>query len=178
MRLICEFCQIPVRPGERVVTDGVSSVAHEHCVKKEADPTAIHLPSVTVSPPLPAPPSLHKPDDTLYRAMNAGIPIPKTNVVEPCLLPRAPSLCVECQKPAISMCPGCHAYVCQDYGYNGKNCSGRHEMKCEGARRSRDPIGNLEKAAISIGAAAIFGRNGVHKVEKKVLVDRKKRGRR
>lgn len=179
MRFICEFCQIPIRPGEKVVTDGVSAVAHDHCVKKEAtEAPSVHLPSVTVSPPPPAPPSPRKLDDTLYRAMNAGFPILKAHAnVEPCLMPSAPKVCVVCQKPAISIC-ACGEIVHQDYGYNGQNCSGRHEAKCERARYSREPISDLEKAAIVTGGSLIFGRNGTHRPEKKTNVNKKKRGRR
>lgn len=49
-----------------------------------------------------------------------------------------PVPCCECGQPAIGMCPSCKKHVHQDYGYNGANCSGRHESKCEGARMSRE----------------------------------------
>lgn len=50
-----------------------------------------------------------------------------------------PSLCIECGKPSIAICPYCSAYVHHGYGaYNG-TCSLLHEQKCEGARKSREP---------------------------------------
>jgi hypothetical protein len=81
-----------------------------------------------------------------------------------------PVPCCECGQPAIGMCPSCKKRVHQDYGYNGANCSGRHEGKCEGARMSRErgPKGFGPPAEVRVYTApmplkAKCHKNGVHK---------------
>jgi len=133
MPFTCIFCNKQILPGEPMLTDGTDSVGHETCIRKEiANPKrpTVHLPSVTVFPPPPAPPPPQVPADRPYR--NLSHP-------DACVPPRPTSLCDECGKPAIGMCPHCGKYVHQDYGYNGPNCSGRHETKCPGAAESRNP---------------------------------------
>lgn len=48
-----------------------------------------------------------------------------------------PSLCASCGAPCISRC-SCGAHVHQSFGYNGVNCSGIHEAKCDVAKKSRE----------------------------------------
>jgi hypothetical protein len=81
--------------------------------------------------------------------------------------PPPPKLCSECLKPCIAMCPGCRAFVHQDYGYSGENCSGRHEDKCEPARLSRE---RPKKEEIVIVPMKSHQKNGKRAPEKRKAV--------
>lgn len=92
-----------------------------------------------------------------------------------------PVPCCECGQPAIGMCPSCKKHVHQDFGYNGPNCSGRHEGKCDGARKSREiapkGFGPPAEVRIYVTNMAIkpkHHKNGVHKSSAK----KAKKGRR
>lgn len=135
MPFTCAICSLEIQIGEPMLSDEKMNLAHERCIPKE-----IHLPSVTIGgssvklpPPLPPEPPTPRETKVL-----AGHTINVPTEADMCVPSRRPSLCVECGKPAIGMCPACHGYVHQDYGYNGLNCSGRHEGKCEGARKFRN----------------------------------------
>jgi hypothetical protein len=159
----CSLCELDIRVGEPMLSDEKMNLAHEACVRRGRaidPPTTIDVttkisgsgfgnPTAVVSPAVP--------------------------IHEPCLLPSAPKVCIECKKSAISMCPSCNEYVHQDYGYNGANCSGRHEGRCEGARQSRSP---KKKAAeqtiadvvgmIQVGAGVFLtSKNGEAKPKKR-----------
>ncbi len=166
MPFICAFCQKSINSGEHVVTDGVSSIAHDHCVRKEIEtqkPTPVRIPSVTVTPD----PSVEAARAAAFK-MAHNIPVPvaeaRAAYAEPCLLPSAPKVCVECQKPAISMCP-CGAIIHHDFGYNGINCSGRHEAKCAYAAASRElpkKPPTVEKVQQDLFAKLSKSSNGKH----------------
>lgn len=146
MPFSCAICAIEIQVGEPMLSDEKMNLAHESCVKKA---TKVQIPTVIV---------------VKTKVSGPGIGHPGA-IVEPCLLPKAPSVCVECRKPAIAMCPGCHQYVHQDFGYNGSNCSGRHEGGCEGARQSR------VRSAIPVVREVIVdtslkSRNGKHSKKK------------
>jgi len=49
------------------------------------------------------------------------------------------AICVECGECCIAVCPHCSAPVHQAYGFNNKNCSGRHEQKCAAAKAANQP---------------------------------------
>lgn len=158
----CELCGKEIKVGEAMLTDEKMAVAHQACVQREA----VRVP---IAPLPPTPPPIAKATEAAVQAARAvafkmqhNIPVPiaeaKVMYGEPCLLPSAPKLCVECQKPAISMCP-CGALVHQDFGYAGLNCSGRHESTCEHARRSRDPVSKTS-AGGGGGGIVIYDGNG------------------
>jgi len=126
----CSICELDIQVGEELLADEKMDLAHKTCVNRMLrDPgSAVVIPSVTVPPPPPRPPS------------------PPT-APEPCVPSRAPSVCVECDRPCIAICPYCQKRVHQSYGYDGgPACSALHEAKCPGARDSRNPAKvNLEK---------------------------------
>jgi len=169
MAFTCVLCGMDIQVGERMLADDKMALAHERCVEKEAQlPKEVHVPTIFVPPPIA------KSTEAAVQAAKAvsfkmqhNIPVPvaeaKMVYAEPCLLPTAPKVCTECQKPAISMCP-CGAIVHHDFGYNGVNCSGRHETKCAYAAASRElPKKSIEEKAKQDLFVEIFkGRNGKH----------------
>lgn len=132
MPFTCSICMLEIAVGVPMMTDEKMDVAHTSCIDKMLkDPvsSSISIPSVKLaSPPPPAPPS---PPLAFVRT---DAPPSQLHHV------REIHGCAECQKPAISMCPACGTYVHQGYGYDGANCSGRHEGKCDGARESRNRV--------------------------------------
>lgn len=113
----CSICELDIQVGESMLADATMNLAHESCVRRKQDNPGSSV--VVISSP--APPStltLTSPDA--------------------CVPSRAPAVCVECGKHAISMCPACGVYVHQSFGYNGPACSLSHEQKCYGAKVSRD----------------------------------------
>jgi hypothetical protein len=142
----CALCELEIQVGEPMLSDEKMNLAHESCVKrKQANPGSSVvvagpvLQAVTVTLPHPSDVPLGTKVSVKAESLPPGAVV-VVSAGEPCLMPRAPSVCAECQKPAISMCPSCKAYVHQDYGYNGSNCSGRHEGRCSGAADSRKPV--------------------------------------
>jgi len=148
MSFTCAICSLDIAVGEPLLSDEKMNLAHKSCIDRMLKEPA--HPSVTISSthlePLPPPaPPLSLPGKSVELARSVsfkvshGIPVPldeaRRMYGDSCVPSKPPSLCVECQKPAISMCPACHGYVHQDFGYNGPNCSGRHEAHCEGARQ-------------------------------------------
>lgn len=124
MSFTCTICSLDIQVGEPMLSDERMNLAHKACVDrmvKDSVHPSIRIPSVHLSPPPPrAPPPLAAAPDSC---------VPTSSV----------RFCSECGKPCISMCPApCLQYVHQDFGYNGPNCSGRHEDRCEVARKSRE----------------------------------------
>ena len=128
MPFTCFFCKAEIRPGEPIQADTAMQLAHKSCAEFELQKIE-SLAKPVVPPPPPAPPS---PPPVLVVQTDA--PPSQLHLV------REIHGCAECHKPAISMCPACRTYVHQGYGYDGQNCSGRHEGKCEGARESRNRV--------------------------------------
>jgi hypothetical protein len=160
MSFKCALCELDIQVGEPMLSDERMNLAHESCVRrKQNDPGSSVV--VVSSPSPPSTLTLTSPDA--------------------CVPSARPPVCVECDGPAISMCPVCLRRVHQNYGYDGKKpCSLIHEAKCPGAREARDPklklnwIVNVGTAVIAIEPGTIHG-NGKHVAPKKA---KKKRGRR
>lgn len=139
MPLTCAFCKMEIQPGELVQPDVEMNLAHKTCADTE----------------------LKKIDVKVAVVSGPGFGNP-TASLEPCLMPSSPKVCCECSQPAISMCPYCKKYVHQDYGYNGANCSGRHEANCPGAADSRVKTKETQKTfeAPKYAKAQAFKGNG------------------
>lgn len=137
----CSLCELDIQIGEPMLADEKMNLAHESCAKRNR----------SIDPPTVV--------EVVTKVSGPGFGNP-TAVIEPCLLPSAPKICSECQQSAISICPSCYAYVHQDFGYAGLNCSGRHEGKCSGARESR----TLARTTVVAKIEKIIGvyRNGKH----------------
>lgn len=150
MAYTCTLCSLDIKVGDPILADDKMNLSHESCVRRVAEAEKANVVRV-VGPivKLTSPPEVDQAVKVMYH--------------EPCLLPSASKVCTECQKPAISMCP-CGALVHHDFGYNGLNCSGRHEAKCAYAAASRElpKKSNEEKAKKDLFVEIFKGRNGKH----------------
>jgi hypothetical protein len=125
MPFTCAICSLDIQIGEPMLSDEKMNLAHKACVDrliKEPAHPSINIPQAQLDPSPPV------------------LPIPCPPAPDTCVPSRAPDVCVECQKPAISMCPSCLKYVHQSFGYAGPACSLNHEARCAGARESRKPL--------------------------------------
>ncbi len=127
MSFTCTICSMEIQVGEPMLADASMSLAHERCVQRELQAKA---------PPPPAPPSPQA-VTVAQKVSGPGFGNP-TASVEPCFMPSAPKLCVQCGEVSISICPYCNAYVHHGYGSWGPTCSLSHEQKCSGAKESRE----------------------------------------
>jgi hypothetical protein len=124
MPFTCAICSLDIQVGEPILSDEKMNLAHKTCVErliKEPAHPSINVPQAQLAPSSPI------------------LPIPCPPAPDACVPSRAPAVCVECQKPAISMCPYCLKYVHQSFGYGGPACSLSHESHCLGALESRKP---------------------------------------
>ena len=85
------------------------------------------------------------------------------------------SVCAECGKPAISMCPYCCAVVHQAYGLSG-TCGLLHEQHCVWAQKSREPLKLpfMIRPSMPIFDTVSFNGNGQHRMK---ATEAGKRGR-
>jgi hypothetical protein len=156
----CSICEMDIVVGEPLLADAAMTLAHKRCVDKGDPPSVVETPALSKDVQLAR---------SIQFKLNNKIPVPLSDVQElygdPCTPSNAPALCVECHKPAIAMCPSCHTYVHQDFGYNGNNCSGRHEGRCEGARKSRSLAQDPQPTVLQV--VELVGRplNGRHKTK-------------
>ena len=129
--LKCVVCDRPIEIGEPLLANKTGELAHQKCVLDRSKT----IPDIVI-------PSVQVVSMTLdYQ------PPPKPVVVstpEPCVMPPRPTVCSECGKPCIGMCPHCRKFVCQAYGYNNQFCGVKHEAKCPPAKEDRGPVKKTE----------------------------------